>query len=478
MKKLDKLILLAFIGPFILTLLVVIFILLSRQMLYYFDDIIGKDLGLIVLGKFICYFILIIIPVALPLAVLLSSLITFGNLAEHFELSAIKSAGISLLRVIRPIFLFTVFLTVIAFFSNNNLAPYAALEAYTLLYDIKQKKPALDIREDTFYNGLPDVSIKVDQKFSEDPAALKKVILYDHRAKDSEDVFVADSGRMYTILNDRYMKFELYKGYNYKEDPSQEKELTGRKTIPREALSKSAFTKLEIVFDLSSFDLTRTSKHLFEGNKLMRNLKQLDGDIDSLNRKLNNQVSGDNALTSGFFVKPYAFSPSEKQHDTSAWDTLLNAKPTLAMLQATTNHARQIKNSLGIEQAFRDELEKSRVLFEMQWHKIIANSLACIAMFLIGAPLGAIIKKGGLGIPFLVSIAFFIFYTLVGMQGEKLAGRGIVPVQIAAWAANGILLITGLLFLRTAQRDGRLFDFDLDRQLGRLIRGKFLRSSN
>jgi lipopolysaccharide export system permease protein len=477
MKKLDKLILQAFIGPFILTLLVVIFILLSRQMLYYFDDIIGKDLGFLILAQFIFYFILIIIPVALPLAVLLSSLITFGNLAEHFELSAIKSAGISLLRVISPIFLFTVLLTVIAFYSNNKLAPYAALEAYTLLYDIKQKKPALDIREGTFYNGLPDVSIKVDRKFSEDPAALKKVILYDHRAKESEDVFVADSGRMYTILNDRYMKFELYNGYNYKENPDQGKELAGQSTAQREALAKSVFDKLEIVFDLSSFDLSETSKHLFEGNRLMRNLKQLETDIDSLTRTLDHKISSENTFPYGKFTEPRIIRTPAIQNSTR-WDTLLNAKPTLEMLQASTNHARQIKNSLAISQTFRDDVEKSRVLFAIQWHKIIANSLACIAMFLIGAPLGAIIKKGGLGIPFLVSIGFFIIYTLVGMQGEKLAGRGVVPVQLAAWAANGILLIIGLIFLNMAQRDGRLFDVDFYEQWGRLIRRKFSRSTS
>jgi lipopolysaccharide export system permease protein len=210
----------------------------------------------------------------------------------------------------------------------------------------------------------------------------------------------------------------------------------------------------------------------------MRNLRQLDTDIDSLNRALTNSTPGETAFSSGFFIKPHTFTPSAETKNNTKWDSLLNAKPTLEMLEASTNHARQIKNRLGVRQAFRDDLEKSRTLFEMQWHKIIANSLACIAMFLIGAPLGAIIKKGGLGIPFLVSIAFFIIYTLVGMQGEKLAGRGVVPVQLAAWAANGMLLITGLLFLRMAQRDGRLFDFDFYEQWGRLMQKKFSRSAS
>jgi len=164
MKKIDKLILNSMIGPFILTFLVVVFILLMQNMLKYFDDIVGKDLGWDVLGQLLFYMGVFMTPVALPLAVLLSSLITFGNLGEHFELTAIKGAGISLLRALQPIFFFVLVLTVIAFYANNYLVPKAALEAYSLLYDIKQKKPALDLREGAFYMGIPDISIKVNKK--------------------------------------------------------------------------------------------------------------------------------------------------------------------------------------------------------------------------------------------------------------------------------------------------------------------------
>ncbi|HNC31391.1 MAG TPA: LptF/LptG family permease, partial [Cyclobacteriaceae bacterium] len=165
MKKLDKLILSSFIGPFIITFLVVVFILLTQHMLKYFDDIIGKGLGMDVIGRLLFYFAIFMTPVAMPLAVLLSSLIAYGNLGEHFELTAVKSAGISLTRTLLPIFFFVAALTVVAFFVNNNLVPKAALEAYSLLYDIKQKKPALDLREGAFYNGIPDMSIKVNKKF-------------------------------------------------------------------------------------------------------------------------------------------------------------------------------------------------------------------------------------------------------------------------------------------------------------------------
>src|SRR6188768_742821 len=191
MKKIDKLVLDSFIGPFIITFLVVVFILLNIQMLRYFDDIIGKGLGWDVIGKLLFYFAIFTTPTALPLAVLLSSLITFGNLGEHFELTAIKSLGISLLRSLFPIFGFVLLVTGGAFFVGNYMVPKAALEAYSLLYDIKQKKPALDLRPGAFYNSIPDISIKVDKKFPEDDAALKRVMVYDHRKNDgNRDVTV------------------------------------------------------------------------------------------------------------------------------------------------------------------------------------------------------------------------------------------------------------------------------------------------
>lgn len=539
MKKLDKLIISSFIGPFILTFLVVVFILLMQHMLRYFDDIIGKDLGFEVISQLLFYFAIFMIPVAMPLAVLLSSLITFGNLGEHFELTAIKSSGISLLRTLQPIFIFVLFLTLIAFYVNNNLVPKAALEAYSLLYDIKQKKPALELREGTFYNGLPDISIKVDQKFPEDEAALKKVIVYDHRSNDgNKDVYVADSGRMYTILDERYLKFELYNGYNYSEGAS-DSELTGQKKQKRkeaaETLRRTKYGKLEMVFDLSSFDLQKTDKKWFQGNRIMRNLGELDHDIDSiqgqvLQQRLNHYAASATFFTylkslDGFYmpeeVRNYklmrdsiASSKYEKydslkkanpdKNNTSkrktrsrsikkkdikiteptlatanvlsdsllaiakldsakryaAIDSIFSKSPAVQIVQNATNNARSAKTQITNNYAGVETYQKELWIFEIQWHGIIARAMACIAMFLIGAPLGAIIKKGGLGVPFLVSIFFFIVYYLLTMQGEKLAKQGAISPAIGVWAADIILLMVGLVFLKQARADARLFEAD------------------
>ncbi len=504
MKKIDKLILTTFLGPFTMTFLVVVFMLLNIQMIKYFDDIIGKDLGWGVLGTLLFYFAIFTTPTALPLGVLLSSLITFGNLGEHFEITAIKSLGISLLRSLLPIFVFVLALTVFAFYINNNLVPKAALEAYSLLYDIKQKKPALDLKEGAFISSIPDISIKVNKKFP-DGKTLKGVMIYDHRGKSgNKEVTSADSGKMYTILNEQYLKLELFNGYNYNEGSTAEKSMTGG-DMTKETLSKTRFSRSEMVLDLSSFGMMRTDKKWFQGNRIMRNVSQLKMDMDSINRQIDDQRLGVYTVQENLFqyhvktdslplppelkrIKQKRDSVTRAQtaanavtvaqpkvapqidglmKDTAYWkkiehlsDSVFKQKPTELEYTTALNRARLVKSQLtnfNSQIALQDE--EFRV-FEIQWHKILSNSFACIAMFLIGAPLGAIIKKGGLGVPVLVSIFFFIVFYLLSMLGDKWAKAGTVPVPAGVWAGDIILLLIGLLLLRQAKVDARLFDAD------------------
>ena len=538
MKKIDKLVLIAFTGPFILTFLVVVFILLTQHMLKYFDDLVGKDLGLDVFTQLLFHFAVFMTPVAMPLAVLLSSLITFGNLGEHFELTAIKSAGISLQRTLLPIFMMVLMLTVAAFYINNYLVPKSALEAYSLLYDIRQKKPALDLKEGAFYNGIPDISIKVDQKFP-DNITLKYLTIYDHRKGDgNKEVIKADSGLMSTILNDRYLKLELFDGYNYSEGTSANSELSGGKAST-DSYTKNKFDRSQIIMDLSSFAFDRTDKKWFQGNRLMRNLTELDGDIDSLNRQLLSQHSnlyyGRNTffnyhLREDSLMMPKAVYDEKRKRD-SLNQVQMDSRTTVVepqepirkvkMLPGTTeeikvvydgkaekvkmssnirrmnpdfdykkldststahynklidslilptkkievntlaaNNARQAKQYIYNQNLTIENYNRELNIFGIQWHKILANSVACIIMFLIGAPLGAIIKKGGLGIPVLVSIFFFIIFYLLSNQGEKWARQDAMSVWLGIWAADLILLPIGLFFLRQARIDARLFDAD------------------
>jgi lipopolysaccharide export system permease protein len=454
-------------------------------------------------------------------------------------------------RTLVPIFGFVLVLTVFAFYVNNNLVPKAALEAYSLLYDIKQKKPALDLREGAFYDGIPNMNIKVNKKYP-DGVTLKDIIIYDHRKHDgNREVTVADSGKMYTILNEQYLKLELFNGYNYNDGSGTESEMTGhkqRRPGKVETLSRSKFDKTQIVFDLSSFQFSRTDKKWFQGNRIMRNLSELQNDIDSIS--LDTEALFESHLANQKTYFTYYAKSSEKQSD---WQkpvavdennsvkidsvksqNLISAKPTRGdsikvlrsdetganvppsrvtrnrkvrnkedlllskskalitdiketdnfkkqlsdsaitakldsvfqvaenqhMLDRAAGKARSVKSQLMNTTATLNDYQLDTRVFLIQWHKILASSLACIAMFFIGAPLGAIIKKGGLGVPFLVSILFFIIYYLLTMTGEKWAKQGMISVSVGVWAADIILLIVGLLFLRQARLDARLFEAD------------------
>jgi lipopolysaccharide export system permease protein len=522
MKKIDKLILSSFLGPFILTFLVVVFILLTQHMIKYFDDIVGKDLGWDVLGTLLFYFAVFMTPIAIPLAVLLSSLITFGNLGEHLELTAIKASGISLLRALLPIFFFVLLLTVFAFYSNNRFVPRAALEAYSLLYDIKQKKPSMDLQEGAFYNGIPDFSIKVEKKY-DDGQKLKDIIIYDHSQKNgNKEITIADSGRMYTINNDRYLKLELYDGNTYVEGND---DIKGGKENKQE-FTQSSFKKSQIVLDLSSFQMDRTDKDLFSSNRNMRNLSELEMDVDSMNReiidnRLNNFLLTNSAFSYLFrrndilmpdYLQEHRERKIEKAMSESAAEPFMEdkipsevpqrkevlgkaqtiasaktkpqivAKPLLPVTlgknvekavneirdkqaneqdySSALSNVRQIKSRVEANKNRVQRAEYVKNVHQIQWHKIIANSVACISMFLIGAPLGAIIKKGGLGVPVLVSIFFFIIFYVINMMGEKYAKQNILDPWMGIWAANIILLPVGIFFLRQARVDARLFDSD------------------
>lgn len=570
MRKLDKLILKAFVGPFVLTTVVATFILLIQYMLKYFDDFVGKDLGFSVFAELIFYFSLNMLQVALPLGVLVSSLMTFGNLGENFELSAIKSAGISLVRALRPIFFFVLVLTFAAFNFNNYVVPAANLKAYSLLYDIKHKKPALDIKEGVFYRGIPDYSIKVKEKLP-DSKTLREVLIYDHtEGRGNNRVILADSSRMYTIYNDKYLKLELYDGNYYSEQPKARE--------PIDQFFRTKFDRMDMVFSLSSFDLKRTKEELFQNNRQMKNIAELTYDIDSLTGSINEAKLAFFRNTKGFFSyhldsieldqklparkdpkKPtpqlqknknrveaslagtmLAESPQDSlqdealprveerqltavpnrtlkndrltrkllrtksdsldsltltaQNDSLAIDSSLadtrNALDTLGwdylnglvenrktdVVQTAKNQAQNIKVNLSSSYSRVDNLTREVSKFTIEKYKKYSQAVACIVMFLIGAPLGSIIKKGGLGVPVIVSIIFFLVYYVLSIMSEKWAKEGLMDPVLAVWVANLSLLPIGLFFLRQARVDARLFDTDFYNVWFDKIRERFFKT--
>ena len=614
MKKIDKLILGSFIGPFFLTFVVVDFILLTVNMLKYFDEIFGKGLSFWIYMELFSYFVISISPMALPLAVLLSALMTFGNLGEHFELTALKSAGISLVRALLPIGVFVFFLTIAAFLSNNYLVPKVNLKTFGLLYDIRMKSPALDIKEGVFYNGIPNYSIKVNRKLDE--VRLNDIIIYNHAdGQGNINVIMADSGRMEPFFNNNYMKLTLYNGVSYKESRSQR----GITEKPVD-LSRTFFSENQIVFDLASFQLNRTPEDLWSTNRSIKNIAQLKLGLDSMNSEINQIVYYNYLNTESsypYFTRERKLTPPieivrRKERDDSikiakaalqknVTDAVLSGSksvdslnhmafskgddsvtilerelvfekgsiPDLANPQSVVtnnsvkesiessakldtvvrkrfinrkvlklnetvidndssnaksetdsivpnrealeikstqqkiskftdekrialdsiimkgdykskaatvgmNNARTIKNNFSTKLTQIDALEREFRRFEIAWYQKYTTAFACIVMFMIGAPLGAIIKKGGLGMPVLISIIFFILFYMLTITGEKWAKEGITNTVFGTWFSNLVLLPFGFFFLRQARKDARLFEPDTYTVFFKKIKAKFM----
>lgn len=566
MKKLDKLILNSFLGPFLLTFLVVDFILLTVNMLKYFDEIFGKGLGFWIYAELIGYFVISISPMALPLAMLLSSLMAFGNLGEHFELTAIKGSGISLIRAMRPIGIFAVGLTFLAFLSNNYLVPKVNLKTFSLLYDIRMKTPSLDIKEGVFYDGIPNFSIKVNKKIDE--VRLKDILIYNHaEGQGNLNVTMADSGRMETFNNDKYLKLTLYAGQSYKESRSTR----GISEAPVE-FSRTAFKENIIIFDLAAFQLNRTPENQWSTNRAIKTIEEIRQGLDSIHLIVND-LKHQNFVTassiSPFFTKNRTLKPSqdilkekarfdtlrrarilEEQavedsindlnreilNDSSSIlsseaavnvttpvvvvteqkesavplrkklkakqfvqnDSIVSEQPKLDSLTTfvgnslrvmrtkplTTqekelldsmfykrgylsnaltlalNNSRNLKNSFDVKKSQVDGQAREFRRYEIAWYQKYSQAIACFVMFLIGAPLGAIIKKGGLGLPVLISILFFILFYMLTITGEKWAKEGVVDSLLGTIFSNLCLLPFGLFFLRQARKDARLFESD------------------
>jgi lipopolysaccharide export system permease protein len=470
LKKIDKLILKALIGPFFLTFLVVDFILLIQLILSYIDDLIGKDIGFVVFGKMIFFFGLSLTPMALPLAILLSCLITFGNLGEHFELTAIKSAGISLIRVLAPIAVVAVLLSGMAFWFNNNVVPYANLQAYSTLYNVRTTKASLDLKEGAFYNGIPNYSIKVGKKYP-DGKTLKDLIIYNHSTRSgNKEVIIADSGKMYTIYEGAFLVFELFNGNSYTD-------YNDRGAQENTQFVRNQYQKSKLVFNLSSFKTNDVQEESFRYHQMMKTVSELSDTLSIMRQRQEESEKAIKREAAAF----YTYYSRHWQNDSTERALGVQSKPvqltktyldsmrTLPVsrdfadlaLSKATNQARSFKSFLSSRKEIQDNARRQMNQFHIEKVKKYTYAGAVFVMFLIGAPLGAIIKKGGLGVPMLISIVFFILYYIFSITGEKYAKDSIVPVSVGLWAADVILLFVGLFFLRQARNDSRVFDKDI-----------------
>jgi lipopolysaccharide export system permease protein len=459
-KKLDLLILRSFMGPFVVTFFVVLFAFTMQFYWLYMDELIGKGLGVWLMVQLMALMSATLFPFALPLGILLASIMTFGSLGENYELVAIKSSGISLFRFMRPLVVFIALIAVFAFFFNNYVIPVTNLKSYSLLYDMRNQKPTMDIKEGIFNRDIDGFAIRVGKK-GKDGQTIDDIIIYDHTSNQGNDnIVLAKGGKMYPSPDNRYLIFELHNGCRYEED----------NTKNSNNQTRMSFGKWYKVFDLSKFAFTRTKEELFKGNEEMMNVNQLGRNIDSFNKKRDLTIKDIDR-----YLNPYFSIYQSRKKDSVLFAKLENYKgPTFAYkksffdvvpdtlkqknAQTTESNLRNLQRLIGIVSSDTKVQNEKINSFQIAWHKKYTLSFACMLLFLIGAPLGAIIRKGGLGMPVVIAIVFFIIYFIISSTGEKLAQQGAVAPWYGMWLATAILLPIAFIIMITARNDSSVFN--------------------
>ena len=453
-KKLDKLILKSFFWPFMATFFIAFFVLMMQILWKYIDDLVGKGLDFITIGKFLWYASASLLTLTMPIAILISSIMTFGNLGESFELVAIKSAGISLLRFMRPLMLVAVLLCGITFVFANYIIPYANLKFASLYNDIYYKNPAFELKEGVFFTYIPTYAIKVGKK-DRDGKTIRNVLIYEQGNNIQDNCITAEKGIMKISDDNQFLEFNLENGFRYQEK--------GNSTLDTSTeYIRLGFKEFKKLIDMRALLLKTHSDSAYMSNFKMKSIRQLNNSVDSLKRlddslykKVNKEFS---------VILPYMNIPDSiwkktpgtlKSHKN--FDEMLPDSIHYNVFEAALGTANNIK---GIYQFSGTEIENhvSDIKFhDLEWHRKFSLSLACLVLFFIGAPLGSIIRKGGLGMPLVVAIIFFLQFHLLNMFGEKFVKEDITSPFTGMWLAVIILTPVGIFLTYKAMHDSQLF---------------------
>ena len=470
MKKLYQYITKSFLGTFFLTFFIVVFVWVMQFVWLYVDDLVGKGLEIKILAELLFYTSITAIPMSLPLALLLALLMSFGNLGEHYELVAMKASGISMWKVMRPLLNFSLIISVLAFFISNSIIPIATLKWRTLLTDVQRQKLAFNIKEGVFYKDIDNYVIYVDKK-GKDGSHIYGVKIYDHTDRQGNTkIITADSGMMSMSPNQRNIIFTLYDGYNYTDVLTD----NYKETRPFERMS---FKQEQIKFSLASFDMTRSDEDMYKSYQQMMNIRQLSNSLDSLqHRYTGKQV----AFTQGFSRRwnNYNSLHMDKQPNRStqpvpdsivadtciplSWPLLdrYEGETRSSIINLAFTSAENARDNVSFNNLDLKSQTENINKHKKEWHKKFTLSIACLIFFFIGAPLGSIIRKGGLGLPVVISVVFFIIYHLISTIAERMAVFGDLNMFLGVWLSSLVLLPVGLFFTFKATTDAALFDGD------------------
>jgi len=453
----------SYIGPLVLTFFVAEFILLLQFVWLYIDELIGKGLAWTVIAELFFYVSWTTVPMALPLSILISSVMTFGNFGEHYELVAIKSSGISFMKTIRSLIVTSVIISVLAFFFSNNALPFVEFKKKAVLYDISHKKLSFNIREGEFYHDIDGYAIRVGKKNGKN---LYNILIYDHTDRaGANKLTIAEKGIMETTNDGNTVVLVLENGWNYEEGASSTRS-GGSQT---HSMQRIYYESQIMHFDLSGFEMIRTDEDIFKTNHTMLNLDQLNQAIDSLRERLDSRRDDFIAASQSSYAALH--TPQIMATDSTTTDSVRSvvAKGVLdgvsdiektKIIAAAIRNTRNMKQSIEFYVGDLGSQEKKLKRHEIIRHEKFTLSFACLVLFFIGAPLGSIIRKGGLGFPLIMATLLFLVYYVINMLGKKYALVGDFPIWLGTWLSTLVLFPFGLFLTSKASNDSPLFDFD------------------
>lgn len=442
------------------------FVLLMQFLWRYIDEFVGKGLEWTIIAEFLFYVSATLVPMALPLAILLASIMTFGNMGENYELIAMKAAGISLQRIMKPLTILIVFISLGAFYFSNNVMPIASLKTSTLLYDIKKQNPELILKEGIFTNDLPNFSVKVGE-IDKNTGMMHNLLIYDHRENlGNTDVTIADSGTMVTSADKLTMNLTLYSGNIYQE--VKQKPRDRNKNHPSRRIK---FQEFKQNISLPGSDLKRTDENRFKNSYRMLNLAQLVSQEDSLESVL---ITGKDNFTKSLLARHYfqkepknllkdstkSVIITEKIKDADSLFNKLSPSKKLSTISYALDKGRKAREDISRKDGeFSGQIKWLRK-FTNEWHRKFTLPFACFIFFFIGAPLGAIIRKGGLGMPVIISILFFIAYYIISMTAERFSKELILEPVLGMWMSSLIILPLGIILTYKATTDSSIFNIE------------------
>ena len=462
MKILDRYILKSFIVPFFATFLIILFVLVMQALWIVFESIAGKGIGVFFILKFLYYTALTVSSQALPIAVLLSSIMAMGNLSENYEFAAAKSASISLTRFMRPLIILTFFISILNFLSLNFVFPYATLKQQNLMNNIKKKTPALALIPGSFNTEIPNYQIKFDEKYGEEKNLLKKVLIYDlSSGKGNKKIITAKSGKIISEDGSKYMTLVLYDGFYHEDHIPKRRNVNNKDNMPA---SNASFKEYSFNIDISKFTDDDLDKEKYTKNYNMLSLKQLNDTLPTL------KISYDNYIASK--AKSLYLKVSAKELY-QLNDSLKNKKLVpvvldnfdingkLNLLNVTIN---KLKSSINNIESYNKNMKfrrKKLNLYDIEFHNRIAFSLSCLILFFIGSPLGSIIRKGGFGLPMILAISIYVIYFFANAFGRNLAEESSLSAVLGSWVSTMVMVPFAFFLTRRASKGMGLFNIDV-----------------